>query len=37
MIYNFSLSDPTNYLIVKISILILVLLVLLVVSAAPAV
>ncbi|AHJ28678.1 hypothetical protein NIES3585_28050 [Nodularia sp. NIES-3585] len=37
MIYNLTLSDPTNYLIVKLSILILVLLVFLVISAAPAV
>ena len=32
-----TLSDPTNYLIVKLSILILLLLVFLVISAAPAV
>lgn len=37
MIYNFPLSEPANYLIVKLTILILVLLVFLVVSATPAV
>jgi hypothetical protein len=37
MTHNLTLSDPTTYLIVKLSILIMVLLVLLVISAAPAV
>jgi hypothetical protein len=37
MINNFPLDDFTTYLITKISLLILVLLILLVVSAAPAI
>jgi hypothetical protein len=37
MINNFTLTDPTNYLIVKLCILMLILLVFLVISAAPAV
>jgi hypothetical protein len=37
MIYNLTLSDPSTYLIVKISLLILAILVLLIISAAPAV
>ncbi len=37
MIYNLTLSDPSTYLIVKISLLILAILVLLIISAAPAI
>ncbi len=37
MTFDFSLFDPTTYLIVKITLLFLMMLVLLTISAAPAV